>query len=405
MLLSRRDQVKVGAALSDDWTRYTYDSRGRLLTVTYPDATVATYGYSFGRNSTMTVKIGSATHTVATVTEFEPFGPNSSWTFGNGLVRKVTRDLDWRTSTLKVLNWTTSLQALGFTYNTGNNITALGNSVNTSLNQTMSYDNLNRLTAVTAQGANQSWTYDANGNRNTHTWAGQVDTYVNSGTGNQLSAITGPRPRTLASNLNGNLTSNGMASYTYDPFNRLKSSTISGVTTNFSVNALGQRTSKTTTGTTTRFIYSGQNKILAEHNGGGWSNYLWFNGELVGLVRNGQLYFSHNDLLGRPELLTNSAKAVVWRASNFAFDRIVTTGSIGGFNIGFPGQYYDVESKLWDNGFRDYDAGLGRYVQSDPIGLLGGVNSYTYASGNPVMLADPTDVPPLSVAGPFRVRG
>jgi RHS repeat-associated protein len=53
-----------------------------------------------------------------------------------------------------------------------------------------------------------------------------------------------------------------------------------------------------------------------------------------------------------------------------------------------PGQRYDAETGLHQNFFRDYDPSIGRYGESDPIGLYGGINTYAYASVDPVKSGD-----------------
>src|SRR5260370_21416349 len=53
-------------------------------------------------------------------------------------------------------------------------------------------------------------------------------------------------------------------------------------------------------------------------------------------------------------------------------------------DLRLPGQEFDAETGLDHNGLRDYVPGWGRYLQSDPGGLAGGMNTYAYAFGNPL---------------------
>jgi RHS repeat-associated protein len=65
-------------------------------------------------------------------------------------------------------------------------------------------------------------------------------------------------------------------------------------------------------------------------------------------------------------------------------------------NLRFPGQYYDRETGLHYNYFRDYEPGTGRYVEADPIGIEGGLNVYGYANQSPLTFADPLGLAPYS---------
>jgi RHS repeat-associated protein len=122
----------------------------------------------------------------------------------------------------------------------------------------------------------------------------------------------------------------------------------------------------------------------------------------------------YTDHLNTPRLIADEQQRTVWRWDN--------TDPFGGnppdenpsglgpfeFPLRFPGQYADKETNLHYNYFRDYDPSLGRYGESDPIGLGAGLNTYAYVRGDPLSLNDPfglqvvVPIPPLTppVAGP-----
>jgi len=99
--------------------------------------------------------------------------------------------------------------------------------------------------------------------------------------------------------------------------------------------------------------------------------------------------YVHTDQLGTPRKLSDPTGAVVWDASLTPYgleDSIAGTETL---DSRFPGQWADAETNLNYNYFRDYDPTLGRYIQSDPIGLRGGLNTFGYVGGNPVNYTDP----------------
>lgn len=118
-------------------------------------------------------------------------------------------------------------------------------------------------------------------------------------------------------------------------------------------------------------------------------------GFLPALAFSQSLYFVQVDHINTPRLIENASQQAVWRweqwepfGLNPADENPAGLGAFE-FPLRFPGQYFDKETNLHFNYFRDYDSQIGRYVQSDPIGLRGGINTYAYVGSKPITLADP----------------
>jgi RHS repeat-associated protein len=92
----------------------------------------------------------------------------------------------------------------------------------------------------------------------------------------------------------------------------------------------------------------------------------------------------------------------VWSADYLPFGEAAVTGTQEVYSR-FPGQYYDEETGLYYNYFRDYDPTIGRYIQSDPIGLDGGINTYAYVHGNPLKYVDPLGLDVFLCCAPVDV--
>jgi RHS repeat-associated protein len=129
------------------------------------------------------------------------------------------------------------------------------------------------------------------------------------------------------------------------------------------------------------------------------------------------LYFVHTDHLNTPRLVADAAGTTVWRwdqaepfGNNPPNEDPDANAVTFDLPLRLPGQRYDNETGLHYNYFRDYDPSLGRYGESDPIGLDGGLNTYTYVGGSPLGYGDyfalqlPSQKPPQRpnpISGPY----
>ena len=376
---------------------YSYDLADRLTQITYPSGRQVRYGYdTLGRVNLVETRANAAAPTwqvVASGHQYEPFGPVKAMALGNGLA--VSND--WGTDgflaerRLVATSSGTALSHLAYGRDEVGRIGAIADQLTPANSVLYGYDPVGRLTmAVSSSGSTGSETYA-----------------YNSGTNRLASATDASGTRTVSYDGRGNTVAEtrpgGVAvAASYDGHARLQSydRTNIGAQT-YTYNGLGDRVRVVKPTGTRHFVYDSQGRVVAEYGASASDVKAEFIWALPPAANDNSPFGGDDGIVGYAPLAlvttnTSSQLTLYWVHGNHLGVPIVTTNALGQvvdpgndfLRPGFPGQS-QVLSDLYYNRARDYDPVLGRYIQADPIGLLGGANPYLYANGDPVNMIDP----------------
>lgn len=365
-------------------------TNGNLTSMSTPSGQSVAYGYNLNHQITSVSVNGT---TVLSSVLHDPFGPVRGWTWGNATIAVRTYDTDGKVTQVD----SAGLKTYG--YDDAFRITGITDTVTPANSYAYGFDSLDRLTSAVKTGTTRGWTYDANGNRLTETGAA-ASTYTIASTNNRVSSISGALPRTYSYDTAGNVLTYASITATYNNRGRMKTLMKGAVTATYVYNALGQfvKQSGGPSGTVL-YVYDEAGHILGEYTSTGAlvQETIWMGDTPVATIRPGTpalIYYVHTDHLDTPRRVTRPSDNKLmwtWYSDAFGADLPNENPASGGtfkYNLRFPGQLYDSHVGLNQNYFRDYDPAIGRYVQGDPIGFAGGMNTYAYVRGNPIRFMD-----------------
>lgn len=420
---------------------------GKLQTLSYPSGARLNLSYAAdGRLSGLTVNVvnangvGTSTtvQTLLSGLSYTAWNEPKGWSWGGGVSYARSWDSYGRAQSYPLGNPAGTGLAAGMTrtlgYDDAGRIKSYthtrGTTAVTAADQAFGYDGLGRLITATQGATSYGYGYDASGNRLSYGVGSTTFTNQVSATSNRLSSMqrvsltTGSVVTEVpVYDAAGHTTSNGSAgTAVYSDRGRLATSNVpvTGGTSAlaYRYNGLEQRVSKAGALVSTGaayYVHDEAGHLLGEYDASGIPLYevVWLGDQPLGVIKqtrtgsgatlnvSTRLDYLYADHLNTPRVIVRgSDQAIVWRWDStepFGVTAANENPSALGaypFNLRFPGQVYDRETTGHYNLNRDYSAWLGRYVQSDPIGLDGGINTYAYVEGNPV-----GDVDPLGLMG------
>jgi len=247
---------------------------------------------------------------------------------------------------------------------------------------------------VTSGTASLSYTFTTQGTHNlTASYAGDANNLASTSAALNQTVALATSGTTLSSSANPALTNQAIT------LTATVTGSSPGGTITFLDGATTLGTASLTNGTTTfnyTFTNAGTHSLTASYPGDA-NNASSTSAALSQTINAApaQAYYIQPDQLDTPRTITDTSGNVVWQwdnadpfGNNVPNENPSNQGQFS-FNLRFPGQYFDKETSLAYNVNRDYDAATGRYIESDPIGLYAGVNTFAYVRGNPLGLIDP----------------
>ncbi|QQZ27762.1 RHS repeat protein [Thiothrix subterranea] len=360
--------------------RYAYTSDGKLQSEILPSG--ANVGYTYTQDKLTGITLNGQTY--MSNIRYNAAGQVSGWQWADGTTYQKTYDANNRLKTFPLGNFTRTLS-----YDTVGNITGWDDNGDAAKAKHFSYDLLDRLDGYTAANEAQVFQYDPNGNRTAKTDNGNATAYGLQANSNRLTHIGNTAQ---AQDANGNLLNDGTHAYTYNAQNRLAS--VDG-TTAYTYNTDNQRVKKTSNNGTTLYAWD-NDRIIGEYDGSGTAQQetVYFGNTPVAVIQNGSIHRIYADQIDTPRIITDVTGKTVWLWESKPFGETAPNedpdkdGLALRYSQRFPGQTFDAETGLHYNFHRDYNPVTGRYVQSDPIGLDGGMNSFGYVRENPLIYLD-----------------
>ncbi len=413
-------------------TAYVYDANGELTAVTYPSGRVATTSRASDGLATgvaTRVSAGALPQTVASGIAHQPFGGLSALSWGNGLLHARGYDGNgWLTQLYDGVGGSgAAVLHLAFGRDADGRLQSSVDGTGGNRGTSFAYSDAGRLTSAVGAWGSDAYGYDGAGNRTAFTRTiGSTpvslvaETEANS---NRLIRVTqgGSARRTFAFRSGGDLWRDvrGGATweYGYNARKRLSSVSINGVEVGrYGYDAFGRRAwREATQGSATfsrHYLFDLDGRLLAEHDGATGAavrEYVWLDDTPLALIGRvaGQprTLFIHAGQQDEPLAMTDVTGAVVWSAIYEPFGQAtVTAAGDAALDLRLPGQELQQETGgLHQNHHRDYDPTLGRYIQSDPLGLDAGQNPYAYVDGDPLNAVDPEGLQAIPVPGPWVV--